>query len=478
MRAAHAEPAKSVSTFFCKVNPLTLHRMRFCQTSLPKLFQVGDIAKCLLTDRSSSECYYPIKLKPGHRGGAGTELTRRVGKSFPYEPADIIERLEDQCQHYEQMFAELQDKLAQAVITSQPNQQSTPMGSASHAFQVPPVILPQRPGELFGSMTPSGLDLSSVEQPNSRNSTAPTPSRPSPRDFALSAFTNMPPNRAPVPPAATPNYNLLHTLEGPDQDPHLPSLRSGISPNRLAFPNWSPLSFPDPEVLPSPDIVRDLIDLYWSHIHPWAPILGPTHVTPAQIRAERRDPQQKSSYCRITMDPPWDLVVHAIVVITLRLSKDPRLEGRKQHYHQAAKQHVIAHAIESTSITSLQALTLLALDLIGSEQSPSSWGILALLTRSVVHLNLSIEEKGSSGAHPYAVPPVPSLSRTNIIPPSEDWHEDEARRRLFWLIFVLDRCACVSTGWDFAVSIYDITRRLPCADEIWARRVGEHKGAC
>jgi hypothetical protein len=163
--------------------------------------------------------------------------------------------------------------------------------------------------------------------------------------------------------------------------------------------------------------------------------------------------------------------VHAIVVVTLRISTDPRVVASREQYKAAAKQHVVAHAIESTSISSVQALALLALDLIGSEQGPSSWGILALLTRSAVHLGLAVEEDASSFAAMVGRAPAPSLSRTSIIPPAANWHEDESRRRLFWLIFCLDRYACVSTGWDFALPDFDIKRRLPCADDLWARNV-------
>jgi hypothetical protein len=210
----------------------------------------------------------------------------------------------------------------------------------------------------------------------------------------------------------------------------------------------------DSHILPPEDIVRELISLFFSHIAPWAPIIAPM---PA------------SSFA-----PPWNITVYAIVVVTLRLSNDPRIAGTKQQYRQAAKSHVLSHAIESTSIASVQALALLALDLIGSEQGPSSWGILALLTRSAVHLGLIQEDDvqhlssngGASGLS--SRPPASSLSRTSIIPPPATWREDESRRRLFWLIFCLDRYACVSTGWDFALPDFEIRRRLPCSDGIWA----------
>lgn len=209
----------------------------------------------------------------------------------------------------------------------------------------------------------------------------------------------------------------------------------------------SPMSFKDPSVLPSDDIVRDLIQLYFTHIHPWAPIIPPK---PA-----------------VEWNAPWSIVVHAMVVLTLRLSHDERIVHVKEQIRAAAKQHILSHAIESTSVDSIQALAILALDVIGSGQGPRSWGILALLTRSAVHLGLSQEDERTVT---YGMPgraPAPSLTRTAIIAPPTSWKEDEARRRLFWLIYSLDRYACVSTGWEFSLD-GQIKRRLPASDELWA----------
>lgn len=248
----------------------------------------------------------------------------------------------------------------------------------------------------------------------------------------------------------TPSSALpLPLTQGFDLPPEFNPLSLGPSGPSASPSGLSTASFRDPQVLPPDDIVRDLISLFFTHIHPWAPILSPTLPNYTQ---------------------PWNIVVHAIVVVTLRLSTDHRLINTKQAYRAAAKQHILAHAIESTSIGSVQALALLALDLIGSEQGPSSWGILALLTRSAVHLGLAVEED-TSNIFLAGRAPTPSLSRTSIIPPATTWHEDELRRRLFWLIFCLDRYACVSTGWDFALPDFDIKRRLPASDELWMKNV-------
>ncbi|KAK8869490.1 hypothetical protein IAR55_000055 [Kwoniella newhampshirensis] len=356
---------------------------------------------CINCNKNPQECHYPPKLKPGLRPGTGLEMIKRV------------EMLEDRIETYEARLADQEARLSQLPIAGPSftyDQSQTPLSDA--LLQPNPNTYNTINSGISNPLAPPNIPPSipsTISNPPMSNSNNPFPTDPSPTTSGVFDHAG---------------FNI--------------STSPGINIS-------SPSSFLDPNILPPDDIVRDLLALFFTHIHPWAPILSPTIPD---------------------FHPPWNIVHHAIVVVTLRLSKDPRLTGSKVLIKQRAKQHVLAHAIESTSIASIQALGLLALDLIGSEQGPSSWGILALLTRSAVHLGLAIEEDSNPWI---GRAPVPSLSRTIIIPPSTSWHEDESRRRLFWLIFCLDRYACVSTGWDFALPDFDIRRRLPCSDLIWAQ---------
>ncbi|ORX38872.1 fungal-specific transcription factor domain-domain-containing protein [Kockovaella imperatae] len=346
--------------------------------------------------KNPKECYYPIKLKPGLRAGSGNDMMKR------------LEQLESRLEQHEIRLADQEMRLnAASLYSQQPGSTLHPLSATTgpnpQTMSVNNQILS------YSSIHPLASPVMSRSLPEMGPPSVPTPV-PLPLDLIGSSSA----------------------FNGPSASP------SGLSTT----------SFHDPNILPPPDIVHDLVALFWVNIHPWAPILSPTPVAFQQ---------------------PWSIIVHAIVVVTLRLSHDARLEGKKEHYKRAAKQHVLSHAIESTSISSVQALALLALDLIGSEQGPSSWGILALLTRSAVHLGLTSEDDLTASSFTPSRAPAPSLSRTSIIPPAADWREDESRRRLFWLIFALDRYACLSTGWDFALPDFDITRRLPCTDELWAR---------
>lgn len=48
-----------------------------------------------------------------------------------------------------------------------------------------------------------------------------------------------------------------------------------------------------------------------------------------------------------------------------------------------------------------------------------------------------------------------------LVQPSNDWTELEERRRLFWIVFMLDRFCSVTTGWDTSLTSDDVHRRLP-----------------
>lgn len=55
------------------------------------------------------------------------------------------------------------------------------------------------------------------------------------------------------------------------------------------------------------------------------------------------------------------------------------------------------------------------------------------------------------------------------LPESNSFIEDEARRRLFWMIYLLDRYATLATAFEFALDDKEIDRKLPCRDDLWAR---------
>jgi hypothetical protein len=206
--------------------------------------------------------------------------------------------------------------------------------------------------------------------------------------------------------------------------------------------------------LPPYDLLYALVDLYFKHINTWCPIL-------------HRKTTLDSLFGPTVVEETDKILLHAIVATTLRYSTDSRLtEERRKHYHDVSKQRVLLYGMENSSVKSLQALVILALDLCGSSNGPPGWNIMALITRSVVQLGLAVESNSFSVSPNYTS--IYTL-RAMILPEPRDFIEEESRRRLFWMIYLLDRYATISTAFEFALDDKEIDRTLPCRDDLWIK---------
>jgi hypothetical protein len=204
--------------------------------------------------------------------------------------------------------------------------------------------------------------------------------------------------------------------------------------------------------LPPYDLLYALVDLYFKHVNTWCPIL-------------HRRTTLDSLFGPSTLDEADRILLHAIVATTLRFSTDPRLtDERRRHYHDVSKQKVLLYGLENSSVKALQALVILALDLVGSSNGPPGWNLLALITRSVVQLGLAVETTSFSVSPHY--PSIYTL-RAMVLPEPDNFIEEESRRRLFWMVYLLDRYATIATAFEFALDEREIDRTLPCRDDLW-----------
>lgn len=206
--------------------------------------------------------------------------------------------------------------------------------------------------------------------------------------------------------------------------------------------------------MPPYDLLYALVDLYFKHINTWCPIL-------------HRKTTLDSLFGPSTLQETDRILLHAIVAATMRYSNDARLtEERRQHYHQVSKQRVLLYGMENSSVKSLQALVILALDLVGSSNGPPGWNIMALITRAVVQIGLAVETTSFSVSPNYTS--IYTL-RAMVLPEPRDFIEEESRRRLFWMIYLLDRYATIATAFDFSLDNKEIDRTLPCRDDLWIK---------
>jgi len=206
--------------------------------------------------------------------------------------------------------------------------------------------------------------------------------------------------------------------------------------------------------LPPYDLLYALADLYFKHINTWCPIL-------------HRRTTLDALFGPSSLEEADRILLHAIVATTLRFSTDTRLnDDNRRRFHDTSKQKVLLYGLENSSVKALQALVILALDLVGSSNGPPGWNLLALITRSIVQLGLAVETTSSSVSPSY--PSIYTL-RAMVLPEPKSWIEDEGRRRLFWMGYLLDRYATIATAFEFALDEREIDRKLPCRDDLFAR---------
>ncbi|XP_044717088.1 fungal specific transcription factor domain-containing protein [Hirsutella rhossiliensis] len=261
------------------------------------------------------------------------------------------------------------------------------------------------------------------------------------------------------PPSTTATAATL-SLAGGDSAPPPPIHPSEHASRVASAPRAGPSSFSSGADLPSDDIVYTLVDLYFKHCNTWCPILD-----------------RKSTFGiffgSTSLSEVDRILLHAIVATTLRFLKGSRLTREmRAHYHAVSKHTVMIFAMEHVSVAALKALVILSLDELGTSNGPRGWNLLSLLAQNVRHLDLCNENSMYlSSAAAEDVPRSGSVRRVAVGRP-ESWIEDEGRRRLCWMVYLLDRYATVATTtFDFMLDDGKMRRVLPCSYDLFSRNV-------
>ncbi|EEH03541.1 conserved hypothetical protein [Histoplasma capsulatum G186AR] len=206
--------------------------------------------------------------------------------------------------------------------------------------------------------------------------------------------------------------------------------------------------------LPPQGTLYTIVDLYFKHVNPWCPILD---------RKATLDRLFGSS----VPDEAGRVLLYAIVRTTLRFYRDHSLTSRwRGQYDTISKQKILLYAFENTNIDALQALMILALDVLGKSYGPQSWTLLSMIVRNVIQLGLGTERGVTLGPPSYQS--VGTLQEF-ALPQPTSWIENEGRRRLFWMTYILDRYACVEAGSDFTLDERQTDRPLPCRYDLFSK---------
>ena len=202
-------------------------------------------------------------------------------------------------------------------------------------------------------------------------------------------------------------------------------------------------------------VVLDLVSWYFDNIHRWIPVLHQRRFR------ERLNSAAGRSHI--------DIILLAITSSSLRFKRPSSIsEELSEAISTRCRHTVILRSMECFSVESLQALVILAFDIIGRGQGPSSWSIVGSMTRTVEQLRLDTEptDSESSGLDVDYL-----IRRMSFLPSAKTWAEEEERRRVFWCVFMMDRFSSVATGWGNSITGAGLRRRLPCEGTIWEREV-------
>ncbi|KFG81303.1 C6 transcription factor [Metarhizium anisopliae] len=216
---------------------------------------------------------------------------------------------------------------------------------------------------------------------------------------------------------------------------------------------------------PPQDIIYTLVDLYFKNCNTWCPILD-------------RKTTFGTFFGSTSLSEVDRILLHAIVATTLRFLKDARLSSAmRSHYHAVSKHKVMIYAMENVSIEAQRALVILALDELGTSNGPRGWNLLSILVQNVRQLDLCEENSIYLSVDAGDTPSTGSIRRV-VVPQPDSWIEDESRRRLCWVVYLLDRYATIATTtFDFMLEDFKMKRVLPCSYDLFSRNVPVETGS-
>lgn len=148
------------------------------------------------------------------------------------------------------------------------------------------------------------------------------------------------------------------------------------------------------------------------------------------------------------------LLHYAIFGASLPFLYDSRLDQTmSDSFWKYTKRRVFVDAVEEPSYSSLEACTILTLDLSGMTNGPQVWGRLSVITK------LATQLKTVTGR---ALRSSVAADEQDVSRPSSKQHA-----RLFWAIYALDSYVSITTGQFPALMSHELKHFLPSRDLAW-----------
>ena len=459
-----------------------------CEMCKTKKSRCDSARPCSLCRQKGTKCEYREKGQPGLRPGYGKAMESRMAV------------LEDNMLK----INESMHKVLRQLQRGQPPAPSAPMRDQRGA-----------PRQTRSSAQSSAQSLSAGSESEHGSPGDETPEDSTAGDISIHSSTNgsranavfsgppPPPLWQPVPPHADPqSFPLGQGTPAPNGEwlSLSPAIANKTAPEILAsmapakpVPATNHPAEPAADLpgLPPREVLHELIELFFDHIYPWAPLFyKPDFVRSlASASSTERGGDEKL------------LLLHGITVLCFRFwTKPAPAPELREAYINASRDQVLLRTIDACSLVSTQALTLLALDAVGQGPGPRTWNIMAMLVAAARQLILAtripnrprdeantpvVNDEGDdevdddgSGADGDETQRQRrrngASSRNGAASGIGAGHdqstiEAEEKRRLFWVIYSLDRFASIFHGQPGAIDTKTIRLLYPSSDEEWGK---------
>ncbi|KAF2202709.1 hypothetical protein GQ43DRAFT_368576 [Delitschia confertaspora ATCC 74209] len=210
------------------------------------------------------------------------------------------------------------------------------------------------------------------------------------------------------------------------------------------FP-WEMIGLGLEEPLPPQEVINDLNQIYFTKVHPSAPIVH----KPRFLAAMNLAPHMRPPVClRYAM---WALAA----------TVSDKYDRLHEHFYQRARKYaqmdeMKGHGESTITLAHCQAWILLASYEFKQMYFPRGWLSAGRAARFAQMMQLHrLDGVG--------------LDVKQVIPPPKDWTEREERRRTFWMAFAVDRYASIGTGWPMTIDERDILTNLPASEDAFEK---------
>ncbi|ORY58744.1 fungal-specific transcription factor domain-containing protein [Pseudomassariella vexata] len=216
-----------------------------------------------------------------------------------------------------------------------------------------------------------------------------------------------------------------------------------LGPGTHTPPSSRSSGFPDEIFLPSHDKCVSLIDVYFKMVYSFLPLFHEETLRSSIAADSSRSASSRG-------------LLFAVLALASNERRDERCRAlQAQWYEEAKSQYGSTSHVPDAPIETLQTAVCIILQAMVSGDSSSMWLVLGKAWKQVVALGYHRLDQTSVPRIPGA-PPLP-----------QDWVQREAVRRIVWMLYILDRTACLPIGLDFTINENQIGVNLPMGDALF-----------